>query len=129
MMFNPDKREWLMDSSEEWSLKHWLRTGDVTSDDIRRDIMASFGGANFVRMVKVTKKVNARFEAYYKTERDYLPSAQRDEMVQDLFDISLTHRIVMVKYPWDIYLMECDAEHPDTNIDLDMIEAIVGKGD
>lgn len=128
MMFSSDKREWLMDSSEEWSLKHWLRAGDVTPDDIRRDILSASGAANFVKMVKVTKKMGARDATYYKTERDYLPSAQRDEMVQDLFDISLTHRIVMVKYPWDIYLMECDAEHPDTNIDLDMIEAIVGKG-
>ena len=126
MMFKSGYREWLMDYAEEWALKHWLRDVDVTSDDIRRDFS---GETNFVRMVKVTKKMGEKYAAYYKTERDYLPSAQRDEIIQDLFDISLTHRIVMVKYPWNIYLMECDAEHPDTNIDLDMIEAIVGKGD
>ena len=121
-----DERGWLMDDKEVWSLKKWGRAGTVTPEDVWR---VFHGNPVFVRLKKVTKRMNLLTEEYRVSTWDYAISSQREQFFMDMFDLSLSHRIVMVNHPWDIYLMECDAEHPDTNIDLDMIEAIVGKGD
>ena len=80
-------------------------------------------------MVKVTTRMDVTNEVFYKTVRSYVPKKQKDEIIMDMFDISQSHRIIGLKYPWDIYLMECDSDHTDTNIDADMIEAIVGRID
>ena len=125
MMFRPGDRCWKMDYNEAWTVKRWLQRS-ISSNDIWRQF---HGNPPWLTMVKVTTSGDATHEIFHQTLRSYNPRKQKDEIIMDMFDISLSHRIIGTKYPWEIYIMECDAEHPDTNIDLDVIEAIVGKVD
>ena len=125
MMFRPGARCWIMDYNEAWSVKRWLQRS-ISSNDVFRQF---HGNPPWLTMVKVMPKMDATHEILYKTSRSYVPRKQKDEIILDMFDISLSHRIIGIKYPWEIYIMECDAKHPDTNIDGNMIEAIVGNVD
>lgn len=125
MMFRPGDRCWIMDYNEAWSVKRWLQRS-ISSNDIWSQF---HGNPPWLTMIKVTDKGDATHEIFHQTLRSYNPIKQKDEIIMDMFDISLSHRIIGTKYPWEIYIMECDAKHPDTNIDIDMIEAIVGKID
>ena len=123
MMFRPEDRCWIMYRDEAWAIRRWLQKS-ISANDILRQF---HGNPRWLTMVKVTTRMDDPYEVFYRTARSYDPKRQKDELIMDMFDISLSHRVVGMKYPWEIYIMECDAEHPDTNIDLDMIEAIVGK--
>ena len=126
MMFRSSDRCWMMDIHETWFVKRWLQKS-ISPNDILRQF---HGNPSWFNVVKVTPNVDVATDlVFYKTVRSYVPKKQKDEIIIDMFDISQSHRIVGLKYPWDIYLMECDSDHPDTNIDADMIEAIVGKVD
>ena len=131
MMFKPEDKAWAMDSSEVRLVTRWLRE-PLTSKDILWEFKASpmwltKENPLWLTMVNVTKGVDNQDGTFYKVSRTYIPARQRNEIILDMFDISQTHRIIGVKYPFDFYLTPCDSEHPDTNIDADLIEMIVGK--
>ena len=123
MMFGQADVPLMADKNEAHFVKRCLRRPLTSSDILKR-----FGkGFFWITMVKVVRKANPMGEKFYEMSRTYILEKQRDEITMDLFDISHSHRIIGAKGPWNIYLMECDSKHPNTNIDANLIEAIVGK--
>lgn len=132
MMFKPDNRMYPAGHDN----LHCLRLGERRPISIK-DIRCIFGGnAPFVRVYKVAREKDvAGNEVVKVVSRDYHINSfsakaggtvnQIDEFIGDIFDISLTHRIVGLGQPWNLYVEE--TEDHGLIIDFDAIEAIVGR--
>ena len=132
-MFKPTERPFPLCDLDERKLNRMLRMKRPITPT---DAYFVFSGCPvFVKVIKIIKDFkpseyeqmiagNKRTRAIM---RHYSLLRQRDEFICDMFDISLNHKIVAVVQPEDIFIEETGEN--DTNIDAEMIEAIVGKID
>ena len=128
-MFKPDNKPFPISDQDEYRLRK-MENNQYSIGPA--DMFWVFHGGNttFVRVVKIVGQRKCELSGDVRTHimtRVYLLHNQREEFICDMFDISLNHKIVAVAQPEDIFLEETDEN--DTNIDADMIEAIVGKMD
>ena len=133
-MFEPTERPFPLCDFDEWKLNGIMRKkkGPITP----KDAYFVFSGCPvFVKIIKVIRdfkpneygQMIAGNKQTMAIARHYSLLRQREGFICDMFDISLNHKIVAVAQPGDIFLEETDGD--TTNIDADMIEAIVGKID
>ena len=121
MMFKPDNRPYPADYLN-LNVLNRAKRHPITDEDVRW--IFAYGNAIWIRIYKVVRDTFGKVKLI---SRDYSLLSQKDEFICDMFDISLNHKIVAVAQPEDIFIEETDEN--DTNIDADMIEAIVGKID
>lgn len=131
MMFKPTDRPFPLCDLDVWKLDKIMRKKRPITPT---DAYFVFSGCPvFVKVIKVIRGFKPNeYERMISGDnrtraimRHYSLLRQRDEFICDMFDISLNHKIVAVAQPEDIFLEETDGN--TTNIDADMIEAIVGK--
>ena len=131
MMFKPTDRPFPLCDLDVWKLNRILRKKRPITP---KDAYFVFSGCPvFVKVIKIIRcfkpndygQMIAGDNRTRAIMRHYSLLRQREEFICDMFDISLNHKIVAVAQPEDIFLEETDGD--TTNIDANMIEAIVGK--
>jgi hypothetical protein len=122
MMFNPTEPSVKALPEDERILARFKRR-PLTKSDVFRVFMGGY--TPWIRIFKVIYKKQLWGKETRLMSRDYGFRLQRDEFISDMFDISLSHKIIAVDEPCNVYIEESDT----TNIDDKMIEAIVGKVD
>jgi len=130
-MFKPTERPFPLCDLDEWKLNKIMRKKRPITPT---DAYFVFSGCPiFVKVIKVIKNYKpSEYEQMIAGDkrtraimRHYSLLRQKDEFICDMFDISLNHKIVAVAEPNDIFIEETDEN--DMNIDVEMIEAIVGR--
>ncbi len=129
MMFKPDNKPFPISDQDEYRLRK-MENNQYSIGPADMFWVFHGGNTSFVRVVKIVGQRKCELSGDVRTHimtRDYLLHSQREEFICDMFDISLSHKIVWVDNPNNIYIKNTNDE--TTNITPEMIEAIVGRID